>query len=219
VSAGASAWVSIERDGAEVARAELQRCLARGGISVFPADGLYGVCCDPLDVRAVERIHALKGREEEKPSAVMYLDPRAMREVLAGLGPRVLEAVAELLPGPVTLIVPNPQGRYPLASRDDPGRLGLRLIEGPLAGVPLPLFQTSANPSGEPARASLSEVSGTILAGADLVIDGGRLSGVPSTVVDITGLDDSGRWTVLREGGMAAAEVTRRLGDSAPGGG
>ena len=216
---GAGASVSIERDSAEAAREELERCLSGGGVAVFPADGLYGLACDPLDKGAVERIHALKGRDDGKPSAVMYLAPLAMREVLSGLGPRALDAVAALLPGPVTLILPNPEGRYPLASRDEPGRLGVRLIEGPLAGVPMPLFQTSANLSGESPPASIAEVPREILAGADLAIDGGRLSGAPSTVVDVTALDDSGRWAVLREGAMPTAEVARHLGVGEPGGG
>ena len=51
----------------------------------------------------------------------------------------------------MTLVVANPERRYPLACREDPERLGVRLIEGPLAGAMTPVFQTSANPSGEPA--------------------------------------------------------------------
>jgi L-threonylcarbamoyladenylate synthase len=207
--------VSIERDGAEAARTALQRCLADGGVAVFPADGLYGLCCDPLDGEAAKRIHALKGRDEGKPSAVMYLAPLAMREVLAGLGPRALDAVGALLPGPVTLVLPNPERRYPLACRDDPERLGVRLIEGPLAGMALPLLQTSANLSGEPPPPSFETVPESILAEADLVIDGGELTGKPSTVVDLTELDSSGCWTVLREGAVGAEEVARVLGSDA----
>jgi len=210
--ADAARTVSIERDGAEAARAELERCLAGGGVAAFPSDGLYGLCCDPLNAGAVERIQALKGRDADKPSAVMYLAPLAMREVLAGLGPRALDAVGALLPGPVTLVLPNPQRRYPLACRDDPERLGVRLIEGPLAGMPLPLLQTSANLSGEPPPASLEAVPEAVVAGVDLAIDGGELSGEPSTVVDIAEIDDAGRWEILREGAMPAAEVASRLG-------
>jgi L-threonylcarbamoyladenylate synthase len=209
---GEARTVSIERDGAAAARTELERCLASGGVAVFPADGLYGLCCDPLDAAAAQRIQALKGRDEGKPSAVMYLAPLAMREILAGLEPRTLAAIGALLPGPVTLVVPNPERRYPLACRSDPDRLGVRLIEGPLAGVPLPLLQTSANLSGEPPPPSFEAVPESILAGADLAIDGGELSGEPSTVVDLSELDDSGRWRVLREGAMPATELATRLG-------
>ena len=133
----------------------LEHCIAGGGVAVFPADGLYGLACDPLDAAAIERIHGIKGRDDGKPSAVLYFSPLAMRELVEGLGPRTREAVGALLPGPVTLVVANPEHRYPLACREDPERLGVRLIAGPLAGAMCPLFQTSANRSGEPAPPSL----------------------------------------------------------------
>lgn len=204
--------VSIERDGAERARVALERTVAAGGVAVFPADGLYGLACDPLDAGAIERVHALKGRDDGKPAAVMYLAPGAMRELLAGLGPRTRDAVGALLPGPVTLVVANPERRYPLACREDPERLGVRLIEGPLAGAMSPLFQTSANRSGEQAPGRFAEVPTEILEGADLAIDGGELTGEPSTVVDVTAIDEGGKWKILREGGLGPDEVARALG-------
>jgi L-threonylcarbamoyladenylate synthase len=204
--------VSIERDGAGVARTALERHIAAGGVAVFPADGLYGLACDPLDAAAVARIHALKGRDEGKSSAVMYLSPLAMREMVAGLGPRTRKAVGVLLPGAVTLVVANPDRRYPLACREDPERLGVRLIGGPLAGAMCPLFQTSANRSGEPPPATFDEVPEEIVAGADLAIDGGSLTGRPSTVVDLGRYDESGEWTVLREGAVRSDELAAALG-------
>jgi L-threonylcarbamoyladenylate synthase len=205
--------VSIERDGADVARSALERCIAAGGVAIFPADGLYGLACDPLDRGAIERIHRIKGRDDGKPSAVLYLSPLAMRELVEGLGPRTRAAVGALLPGPVTLVVANPRRRYPLACRGDAERLGVRLIGGPLAGAMCPLFQTSANLSGEPAPPSFEQVSAGVRAAVDLAIDGGPLTGLPSTVVELTGLDETGEWTVLREGGMAIGDLASRLAD------
>jgi L-threonylcarbamoyladenylate synthase len=203
--------VSIERNGAEAARSALERTIAAGGVVVFPADGLYGLACDPLDAAAIERIHRVKGRDEGKSSAVLYFSPLAMRELVEGLGPRTREAVGALLPGPVTLVVANPHGRYPLACREDPARLGVRLIGGPLAGTMCPLFQTSANLSGEPARGSFEGVPAEILAAVDLAIDDGELTGRPSTVVDLTRFDADGGWEVLREGGLSRRDLAARL--------
>jgi L-threonylcarbamoyladenylate synthase len=203
--------VSVERDGAEAARAALERTVASGGVALFPADGLYGLACDPLDPAAIARIHRIKGRDEGKPSAVMYLSPLAMRELVEGLGPRTRQAVGALLPGPVTLVVANPEGRYPLACREDPARLGIRLIDGPLAGAICPLFQTSANLSGEPAPGSFDAAPPEIVAAVDLAIDGGELSGMPSTVVDLSRYDERGAWTILRQGALSAQEVAQAL--------
>jgi L-threonylcarbamoyladenylate synthase len=204
--------VSMERDGTGAARSALERCVGEGGVAIFPADTLYGLACDPLGAGAVERIHEIKGRDEGRPSAVMYFSPLAMRELLSGLGSRTREAVGALLPGPVTLVVANPERRYPLACREDPERLGVRLIEGPLAGAMTPIFQTSANRSGAPAPSAFDRIDRRILEGADLAIDAGELIGEPSTVVDVARLDEDGSWSVLREGAVPTAEIAEALG-------
>ncbi|MEZ5074493.1 MAG: L-threonylcarbamoyladenylate synthase [Solirubrobacterales bacterium] len=206
-----SELVSIERDGAAAARAALERCVHGGGVAVFPADGLYGLACDPLRAEAIDRIHRIKGRDDGKPSAVMYFAPLAMREILAGLGERGRAAVAALLPGPLTLVLANPERRYPLACRDEPERLGIRLIGGPLAGASCAVFQTSANRSGEPPPSRFADLAREILAGVDLAIDGGELTGLPSTVVDLSAVEAGGGWQVLREGAVSAAELEERL--------
>ena len=203
--------VSIADDGAERARQELTATIGAGGVAVFPADGLYGLACDPLRPDAIARLHALKGRDDGKPSAVLFFSPLILRELVPSLGAKTRAALSALLPGPVTLVVHNPERRYPLACREDPERLGIRLIEGPLAGVATPLFQTSANLSGEPAPAGFTEVPTEILEAVDVAIDGGELTGAPSTVIDVTGLDRGEGWRIVREGGMSTAEVERRL--------
>jgi L-threonylcarbamoyladenylate synthase len=205
--------ISIERTGAEHARAALERCIAKGGVAVFPADGLYGLACDPLNAEAIERVHRIKGRDDGKPSAVLYFSPLAMRELVESLGERTRKALGALLPGPVTLVVDNPEHRYPLACREDPGRLGLRLIGGPLAGAICPVFQTSANSSGEPAPADFADVPDEIVAAVDLAIDGGGLAGLPSTVIDLTAFEAGGEWGVLREGGMSLGDLAARMAD------
>jgi L-threonylcarbamoyladenylate synthase len=203
--------ISIERDGAEQARTGLELCIAAGGVTLFPADGLYGLACDPLDQKAIERIHRIKGRDDGKPSAVLYFSPLAMRELVEGLGERTKAAFGALLPGPVTVIVANPERRYPLACREDAERLGLRLISGPLAGAMCPIFQTSANRSGEPAPAHFADVPREILTAVDVAIDGGTLAGLPSTVVDLTKIDTEGGWKILREGALESDELSRSL--------
>jgi L-threonylcarbamoyladenylate synthase len=203
--------VRLRSGEANVARKALERCVTGGGIAIFPSDGLYGLACDPLSSEAIARIHRLKGRDDGKPSAVMYFSPLAMRELVAELGPRTAGFVSVLMPGPVTLIVANPKRRYPLACREDRGRLGIRLIGGPLAGTMCPIFQTSANVSGEYAPARFEEIPQSIVDGADLAIDAGELPGIPSTVVDITAIDEDGSWRVLRDGALSPGDLTSAL--------
>ena len=193
------------------AAAALERCIGSGGVAVFPADGLYGLACDPLDPAAVIRIHQLKSRSGGKSSAVMYFSPLAMRELVAGFGSRTAAAVSALLPGPVTVVVANPERRYPLACREDPERLGVRLLAGPLAGAMCPVFQTSANSSGEDPPARFEDLPAEILGGVDLAIDGGELTGLPSTVVDLGTIDIDGSWRVLRQGALSDGDLLSAL--------
>ena len=74
------------------------------------------------------------------------------------------------------------------------------------------MFQTSANISGEPAPSRFEDLPESIVAGSDLAIDGGTLSGFPSTVVDIASIDLDGTWRILREGGLPAERVEEVLG-------
>ncbi len=187
---------------------ELGRCVAGGGVVVFPADTVYGLGCDPENAAAVRRLYELKGRSSGKPAALMWGELGAMLDVLDELGRRTRSAVGALLPGPVTVLVENPRGRYPLAGGD---LLGLRV---PIGGLDVdgPLLASSANLSGGPDASRLADVPQAIRDGADLVIDGGELPGVPSTVVDLSDHDASGAWRLLRVGGLSAQAVSERLG-------
>jgi L-threonylcarbamoyladenylate synthase len=192
---------------AEAAAGELDRCLAAGGVVVFPTDTVYGLGCDAGDPRAVARLYELKGRAAEKPAAVLWGSLEAALADVDHLGPRTRAALAALLPGPVTLLVPNPDRLYPLAGGQ---ALGLRV---PALTLELrrPLLQSSANRAGGPDPRRLAEVPASIRAGADLVLDGGELPGTASTVIDLTGFETAGVWRVVRPGAIAAARVATVL--------
>ena len=200
---------------AEDARA-FARCMDAGGVAVFPADTVYGLACAPASDEAVARLYRLKGRVPDKPAAVMFfaLDPALT--ALPELGPRTRRALRTLLPGPVTLLVPNRLGRFPLACATDIGTLGLRVPALPpalaaLRDVGRPVLQSSANAAGAPDARTLAAVPEAIRAHADLVLDGGELPGTPSTVVDLRGWELDARVDIVREGAMAAADVMTRL--------
>jgi L-threonylcarbamoyladenylate synthase len=194
-----------------------ERCISVGGVALFPADTVYALGTEPDSREGVERLYRLKGRAADKPSAVMFFQLESALAALSELGARTRAAVERLLPGALTLVLPNPARRYPLACGPRPGRLGLRvpLLEGglaPLASVGWPVLQSSANRSGEPDARRVADIDERVRAGADLVLDAGALPGTPSTVVDLTAYEADGSWGLLREGAVAAAEVGVRLG-------
>jgi L-threonylcarbamoyladenylate synthase len=182
------------------------------GVVVFPADTVYGLACAPESRQAVERLYAIKGRRAEKPAAVMFFDRDRALDGLSELGPRTRRAVEALTPGGVTLLLPNPRRRFPLACGPDPETLGLRLPDVPLLrGVEVPVLQSSANPSGGADARRLADVPPHIRDAADLAIDGGELPGTPSTVIDLRRYEREGTWSVLRSGAVAPEAVATLL--------
>jgi L-threonylcarbamoyladenylate synthase len=194
--------------------AAFERCMAVGGFAVFPADTVYGLACDPDAKAAVQRVHLLKRRSPDKPSAVMFFDAELALDTLGELEGPVRDAARKLLPGAVTLLVPNPARRFPLACGDDPDTLGLRVpkLGTELASVRWPVLQTSANFAGQPDPRRLQDVPAGLRDSAELVLDGGELPGTPSTVVDLREYATSGHYTIVRQGLVPAADIEARLG-------
>jgi L-threonylcarbamoyladenylate synthase len=197
-----------------------ERCIAVGGIAVFPADTVYGLACEPDTKDAVQRLYMLKRRRPDKPAAVMFFAPDLALAALPELGPRTTAALHALLPGAVTALLPNPAARFPLACGPEPHVLGLRVPSWPpalaaLADVRWPVLQSSANAAGGPDARRLEDVPEYIRTHSDLVLDGGELPGTPSTVVDLRSYERDGEWSVAREGAMSVTELSARL-ESAP---
>jgi L-threonylcarbamoyladenylate synthase len=192
---------------------DFERTIRSGGVAVFPADTVYGLACDPGNPEAVERLYALKGRAPEKPAAVMFFDRERALDALPELGERTRAAVAQLLPGQLTVLLPNPEHRFPLACGPDPDTLGLRVPLLPsLAAVAVPVLQSSANHAGGGDARALADVPAEIRDRADLVLDGGDLPGTPSTVIDVRRYERNGSWSVLRSGAVPPEAIATVLG-------
>ena len=193
-----------------------ERCISVGGVALFPADTVYALGTEPDSREGVDRLYRLKGRVPHKPAAVMFFHLELALTALPELGPRTREAVERLLPGALTLLLPNPARRFPLACGPEPERLGLRvpLLEGELASlsaVSWPVLQSSANRSGGPDAARVADVDEELRSGVDLILDGGELPGTASTVVDLTSYEQDGSWELAREGAVPREALLRCL--------
>ncbi|HVF78210.1 MAG TPA: L-threonylcarbamoyladenylate synthase [Solirubrobacteraceae bacterium] len=198
--------------------AAFEACISGGGVAVFPADTVYGLACDPASGVAVNRLYALKGRPADKPAAVLFFSLAPALAALPEVTPRLRSALLALLPGPVTLLLPNPLARWPLACGPDPWTLGLRVpAPGALVEVAVPVLQSSANRSGGADPRAVDQIDPALRDGADLLVDGGLLPGTPSTVIDLRELERGGGWDVLREGAMTREEVAAALSQGALG--
>jgi L-threonylcarbamoyladenylate synthase len=196
--------------------AEFEEVIGGGGIAVFPTDTVYGLGTHPDSVEGVHRLYWIKGRSPDRPAAVLFFDLERAISSLPEVGAKTQEALSRLLPGPVTVLLPNPATRFPLACGAEPGRLGRRVPKldekiAKLANVTMPILQSSANPTGEPDPCSLEEVDDRIRRGVDIQLDAGLLPGTPSTVIDLSAYEQQGTFEVLREGALSAEAVGAQL--------
>jgi L-threonylcarbamoyladenylate synthase len=181
----------------------------RAGLPVLlPTDTVYGLAALPTE-EAAAKVYELKGRAAAQPTALLAADVDALLAVVPELPRAPLDA---LLPGPYTLVLTNPSGRFPWLTGGMPGPIGVRVPELPapahavVAEVGV-VLATSANDPGGANPATLDEVPPRIRAGCAAELDLGPLPGTPSTVLDLTGSEPR----VLREGAAPAAEALARL--------
>ena len=165
---------------------------------ILPTDTVYGLCALPFRPEPVERLYRLKGRELSKPIALLAADLDALLLVLPELDVTLTEG---LLPGPYTLIVPNPAQRFPWLTGGTPNAIGVRIPELPREAAEVldevgVVCATSANAAGGPNPRRVQDVPEEIRNACGAVIDAGELLGTPSTVLDLTGDEP----LVLREG-------------------
>jgi L-threonylcarbamoyladenylate synthase len=191
----------------------LVAALAVGELVVIPTDTVYGLACAAHLADACARLLRAKGRDGAKPSALLAGSVESLlAEVLPELRGPDAAAIRRLLPGPLTVVVPNPGRRYRWLCGDEPERVGVRVPDLPadlaaaIARVPA-VLATSLNAAGERAATTL-DVPATLAAAVAVALDAGPASGgLPSTVVDLTGATP----VVLREGPVSLDEIRARL--------
>ena len=184
---------------AEGASADVVAALRRGEPVVLPTDTVYGLCCDAAAREPTERLYALKRRELSQPSAL-----------LAASVDDLLAAVPELdgariRTGQFTLILANPQHRFPWICGATPDKIGVRVPDLPSAAAEVVralgvVVATSANLHGGLDPARLDDLPAELRALP--AVDVGPLPGTPSTVVDLTEAEPR----VLRQGAASWPE-------------
>jgi L-threonylcarbamoyladenylate synthase len=185
--------------------------LRAGSLIVLPTDTVYGLAADAAQEAAVRRLAEVKGRPEGMPVALLAAD---LDGLLAAVPELPADILAALLPGPFTLVLPNPAGRFPWLGGQE--TIGVRVPDLPSAAAQVvraagPVAATSANFHGGTDPRSLDELDPALREAVAAVVDAGPLPGTPSTVIDLTGAEPA----VLREGAMPADEALRRIAERA----
>lgn len=184
----------------------------RAGLPVLlPTDTVYGLCALAESEAAVHALYQLKGRGEKQPTALVAASVDVLLDRIPELAGRGEAIARALLPGPYTLVLPNPVRRYAWLTGARPDTIGVRVARLPPAAQRVldevaAVAATSANEPGDPAGATLDEVPERIRAACGAELDAGRLPGAASTVIDFTGAEPA----VLREGAAPSADALAR---------
>jgi L-threonylcarbamoyladenylate synthase len=182
--------------------------LRAGQPVILPTDTVYGLCADGYREGPVQRMIRLKGRPDDMPIALMATDLDVILDAVPEFRSRAAVLARALLPGPFTLVVPNPGRRYRWLTGPNPEAIGIRVPELPdetrmiLERVGA-VAATSANPHGGRDPARLGDIPEQIWRNVGALVDGGELPGIPSTVIDLTGAQPR----VLREGAIPGREA------------
>jgi L-threonylcarbamoyladenylate synthase len=186
--------------------------LRAGKPVILPTDTVYGLCALAQLSGPTERLYALKGRDPAQPSALLAADLDMLFEAVPELLGRSALIAGALLPGPYTLVLPNPAQRFPWLTGSSPEAIGVRVPMLPDVAARVVtetgcVVSTSANLAGGPDPRRLDEVSPELLAQVGATVDAGELPGTPSTVLDFTGSEPR----VIREGAAPAAAALERV--------
>jgi len=183
-----------------------------GELVVIPTDTVYGLACTAFGEEPAQRLYALKGRDAIQPTALVAASIDVLVECVPELRGRAEAAARAVLPGPYTLVLPNPERRFRWFTGTRPDAIGVRVpdLAGPgreVLDAVGALAVTSANlPGGGDPRLP-ADVPDVIRAGVAAVVDGGELPGISSTVIDLTGPEPA----VLREGAGDADAALERI--------
>jgi len=181
----------------------------RAGLPVIlPTDTVYGLCADGYREEPVRRLARLKGRPDGMPLALLASDLEIILDAVPELRGRAAVLARALLPGPFTLVLPNPGRRFRWLTGPNPESIGIRVPELPDESRAVldrvgAVAATSANLHGGRDPARPGDIPEEIWRGAGALVDAGALPGTPSTVVDLTGPQPR----VMREGAVPAAQA------------
>lgn len=188
---------------------------ARGcKIVAFPTDTVYGIGSTGLIKAAARRIYQIKDRPTLKPLPILVSSTQEARRWVQWT-PAAEALAARFWPGTLTLVLkPTPEGR--LLTFAEYATVAIRVPDHPVAlklleesGVPW--ATTSANKSGSPSLSDGAAVVKAFDGLVDFIVDGGRVSGLESTLVDAS----QSPVRVLREGALTRAQILEAVGQAA----
>ena len=205
--------LKIQGTAADEAALEIaSSAILNGSVISLPTDTFYALGADPFNLRAVEQIFRIKGRQPWKP-LLLLIDSIEQAESVAQRIPDLFYEIAEeFWPGPLTIILPAAK-HVPLKITGGTGTVGIRIPKSDLArnlveAIDVPIIGTSANLTAYPPCSSAEEVLEQLGGKIELILDSGKLTATaPSTIIDLT----KDPPIIVREGAVSSEALGKYL--------
>lgn len=197
--------VACDQNGVKLAATTIKN----GGLVVFPTDTVYGLGCDPRNVKAVEAIFRIKNREESKQLPVLGYSKDEISKI--AVFDEISSKIADKFwPGQVTLVLKLKDKDIKKAMNLD-DKIAVRVPNHPCALALLKecklVVGTSANFSGLPAFSESEKVQENF-SGYDIFLDSGTISdSTSSTIVEVK----DGVLEIVRQGKITKKEIINSL--------
>jgi tRNA threonylcarbamoyl adenosine modification protein (Sua5/YciO/YrdC/YwlC family) len=180
---------------------QIVEVLTNGGIIAYPTDTYYGIGCDLFNKASIEKIYQLKRRSHVEPFSFICSDLKNISEY-AQVTNYAYKTMKRLLPGPYTFVLEGSRlvPKIMLTKRQT---LGIRVPDNAIClnivqDLGHPVINTSAtNPETKEILSTPQEIKEKLGHAIDLIIDGGAVPGIPSSVISLIGDIPE----VIREGG------------------
>lgn len=160
---------------------DLKQQILEGKIFIYPTDTVYGLGCNALDKTSVDKIKNIKGREPDKPLSIIapsidWINKHCIVDF----------NLKKYLPGAYTIILKKKDEKF-LSHVSSGDSIGVRIPDNDFCDSirenGIPFITTSVNLAGEKPITQISEVPETVKNNVDILVDEGKLSGVPSTLI------------------------------------
>jgi len=158
--------------------------LKAGKLIVYPTDTVYGLGADALNERAVDLVYGVKQRPRDQPISILVADFEMLYEY-ANASSEQKKRIEEKLPGPYTFIL-EPKKKLPVSTDNIGFRIPKHWCTKIAKELGRPITTTSANIHRLETPATITELRKAFGDKIDVYIDGGRLVGKPSTIIDLT---------------------------------
>jgi L-threonylcarbamoyladenylate synthase len=177
------------------------RVLQQDGVILYPTDTIWGIACDAANETAIQKVYAIKAREDTKSLIILLADMQDLLHYVAAPDPAVFDYI-EQAQRPTTIIFENAINLPEKLVATD-GSIAIRIVQDPfcrhlIKRLRKPIVSTSANRSGGPSPQHFGAIPEVIKSSVDYIVQWRQEDTTPAQPSQIIKWNRDGTTTVLR---------------------